>query len=320
MMRLSNRIAATALAAVMAVSMLTACGGGGGGSTGGNGNNPSSKPNNPNSSVTDDENGGNGNTGNTGNSGNTGNNGNTGDTGNSGGTGGSSTGNAVAWTSTNTYRYNQMLRGNKLYMDISYRITNSKGTETLGYLYTKNGAKSYTKLTDGDDESIAVYLDGNWAYLIFDEGEVVEGEKIAVKVKADDLEQEEAAEEMAIIKEATNMLLTPDQPNKVKKDTKTLNGNPYDVEIYQKTMKDGKSTETGTVTCYYQNKALKYIVYDSDLEYVRVTVTDMSEKPKEGLMKVPAGYYVIDEDGNVYDENGKLLYHGSKTSLSLLNK
>ena len=37
MMRLSNRIAATALAAVMAVSMLTACGGGGGGSTGGNG-------------------------------------------------------------------------------------------------------------------------------------------------------------------------------------------------------------------------------------------------------------------------------------------
>ena len=34
-MRLSNRIAATALAAVMAVSMLTACGGGGGGSTGG---------------------------------------------------------------------------------------------------------------------------------------------------------------------------------------------------------------------------------------------------------------------------------------------
>ena len=32
-MRLSNRIAATALAAVMAVSMLTACGGGGGGST-----------------------------------------------------------------------------------------------------------------------------------------------------------------------------------------------------------------------------------------------------------------------------------------------
>lgn len=39
MMRLSNRIAATALAAVMAVSMLTACGGGGGGSTGGNGGN-----------------------------------------------------------------------------------------------------------------------------------------------------------------------------------------------------------------------------------------------------------------------------------------
>ena len=33
MMRLSNRIAATALAAVMAVSMLTACGGGGGSTT-----------------------------------------------------------------------------------------------------------------------------------------------------------------------------------------------------------------------------------------------------------------------------------------------
>lgn len=34
-MRLSKRIAAVALAAVMAVSMLTACGGGGGGSNGG---------------------------------------------------------------------------------------------------------------------------------------------------------------------------------------------------------------------------------------------------------------------------------------------
>ena len=46
MMRLSNRIAATALAAVMAVSMLTACGGGGGGSTGGNGGNGGGSGNN----------------------------------------------------------------------------------------------------------------------------------------------------------------------------------------------------------------------------------------------------------------------------------
>lgn len=50
-MRLSNRIVATALAAVMAVSMLTACGGGGGGSNGGgNPENPDSKP-----GVTDPE-------------------------------------------------------------------------------------------------------------------------------------------------------------------------------------------------------------------------------------------------------------------------
>lgn len=46
MMRLFNRIAATALAAVMAVSMLTACGGGGGGSTGGNGGNGGGSGNN----------------------------------------------------------------------------------------------------------------------------------------------------------------------------------------------------------------------------------------------------------------------------------
>lgn len=59
-MRLSKRIAAVALAAVMAVSMLTACGGGGGGSTGGsNSGNGGSNNGNNSSNVGGDTNGGN---------------------------------------------------------------------------------------------------------------------------------------------------------------------------------------------------------------------------------------------------------------------
>lgn len=63
-MRLSKRIAAVALAAVMAVSMLTACGGGGGGSTGGsNSGNGGSNNGNNSSNVGGDTNGGGANSG-----------------------------------------------------------------------------------------------------------------------------------------------------------------------------------------------------------------------------------------------------------------
>mgnify|MGYP004638866817 FL=1 len=87
-MRLSKRIAAVALAAVMAVSMLTACGGGGGGSTGGsNSGNGGSNNGNNSSNV-----GGN----NTGKGSNTGSNtGNGGDSGNGGSGAGSDSGTTV---------------------------------------------------------------------------------------------------------------------------------------------------------------------------------------------------------------------------------
>lgn len=63
-MRLSKRIAAVALAAVMAVSMLTACGGGGGSSTGGsNSGNGGSNNGNNSSNVGGDTNGGGANSG-----------------------------------------------------------------------------------------------------------------------------------------------------------------------------------------------------------------------------------------------------------------
>lgn len=58
-MRLSKRIAAVALAAVMAVSMLTACGGGGGGTGGSNSGNGGSNNGNNSSNVGGDTNGGN---------------------------------------------------------------------------------------------------------------------------------------------------------------------------------------------------------------------------------------------------------------------
>ena len=88
-MRLSKRIAAVALAAVMAVSMLTACGGGGGSSTGGSNNGGGNGGNN--SSIGGNINGGNGsNNGGSDNNGSNGNGGNGSNNGNGGtGTGGS---------------------------------------------------------------------------------------------------------------------------------------------------------------------------------------------------------------------------------------
>lgn len=62
-MRLSKRIAAVALAAVMAVSMLTACGGGGGSTGGSNSGNGGSNNGNNSSNVGGDTNGGGANSG-----------------------------------------------------------------------------------------------------------------------------------------------------------------------------------------------------------------------------------------------------------------
>ena len=86
-MRLSKRIAAVALAAVMAVSMLTACGGGGGSTGGSNSGNGGSNNGNNSSNVGGD---------NTGNGSNTGSNtGNGGDSGNGGSGAGSDSGTTV---------------------------------------------------------------------------------------------------------------------------------------------------------------------------------------------------------------------------------
>lgn len=121
-MRLSKRIAAVALAAVMAVSMLTACGGGGGSTGGSNSGNGGSNNGNNSSNVGGD---------NTGNGSNTGSNtGNGGDSGNGGSGAGSDSGTTVT--------------------EIPFTKSKIYKTETLKEYYV------ITVDSDGDQDLIAV--------------------------------------------------------------------------------------------------------------------------------------------------------------------
>ena len=128
-MRLSKRIAAVALAAVMAVSMLTACGGGGGSTGGSNSGNGGSNNGNNSSNVGGD---------NTGNGSNTGSNtGNGGDSGNGGSGAGSDSGTTVT--------------------EIPFTKSKIYKTETLKEYYV------ITVDSDGDQDLIAVKGDNAYS-------------------------------------------------------------------------------------------------------------------------------------------------------------
>ena len=216
-MRLSKRIATTGLAVVMALSMLTACGGGG--SAGGNSNNPSSKPNNPSSSVTGNENNGNGNTNNNGNT-----------------AGGSAAGSV--WINTQTYKANQILKGNKEYLNSEWLL----GNDSYLYEYSQNVQKSYMKeryYDNGVEKKFAMLTADGRVYII--EPKAVEGRNVILLASVDDYDQQEMMKQAAAMKTLLLQLLTPDDPSMITVEPqKQLGTSVYHAESYTKTVEGGK--------------------------------------------------------------------------------
>ena len=286
-MRLFKKAAVCLLAAAMAVSMLTACGGDApanpgnsdnGGSTGG-GNTSTSTPAKP------DE----------GNSGNT-----------SGGSeeNGAST-NTVAWLASKTYTYNKLFQGNKLYMCVNYRMVDGSSTKVMDYVYNQAGDETYAKLTQNNTTVSALVTSDNWAYVTYPEGLIVSGKKIGVKMKSDDFEQQELNNSLTQNKVMIGILLTPNNSSAIKTEKKALSGVTYDTEKYNVTY----NGVTVPVTCYYLNGKLVYIIGENGTAQLKLRFDDLSNTPKAELLKPNSEYifYRVDQSGNVYDENDRLL-------------
>lgn len=286
-MRLFKKAAVCLLAAAMAVSMLTACGddgpsnpgnGGNGGSTGG-GNTSTSTPAKP------DE----------GNSGNT-----------SGGSeeNGAST-NTVAWLASKTYKYNKLFQGNKLYMSVNFRMADDSSTQVMDYVYNQSGIETYVKLTEKNTTISALLTSDNWAYVTYPEGLIVSGKKIGAKMKSDDFEQQKLSDSLTKNKVMIGVLLTPNNSSAIKTEKKVLSGVAYDTEKYDVTY----NGITVPVTCYYLNGKLVYIIGENGTSQLKLRFDDLSNTPKAGLLKPDSEYvfYSVDQHGNVYDENNRLL-------------
>lgn len=282
-MRMMKRLAVCVLAAAMSLTMLTACG-----------DDTPSAPETPSNPGTS-QGSGSGDSGNSGNSSGQ----------NPGGAenGGSNTG-TVAWLASKTYKYNKILQGNKIYMKANYRIMEGEENQVVDYVYNQDMAKAYMEtILNGMKES--VLLADNWAYVVVPEGKIIKGEKIGLKIQADDFEQQELNDKLNQCKVISKILLTPGNTSEIKAEKKTLAGTTYDTESYTVTY-EGSSAN---VTTYYLGGVLKYVIAEDSTAQIKIRFDEINESPKANLLKPAADYtfYTVDSQGNVYDENGVYL-------------
>lgn len=274
-MRLSKRIAAVALAAVMSVSMLTACGGGGGGSSAGgnNGTNGGNGNGGNGSSISGDINGGNGsNNGGSGNNGGNGNGGNGSNTGNGGtGTGGS----GENGSGNNGSGGN----GGNVINGIATDVSNPKNQPYAGSRTAKTlGAKEYTaeyKANFGDfgeetgnfDTTILTSTDGNRTYsksdamlLGFSYSEIRLEDESVKKQWIIDPEDGTYTEEALDSSDDAEDDIEPIDGLGMKKGTYTVNGVSYYAESQSyATVEDGVRVTMTVIYCFDGNTP-KYII------------------------------------------------------------
>lgn len=302
-MRLSKRIAAVALAAVMSVSMLTACGGGGGSSAGGNNGTNGGNGNGGNgSSISGDINGGNGsNNGGSGN--NDGNGGNGSNTGNGGtGTGGSGENGSGS-------------NGGNVINGIATEVSNPKdqpyaSSKTAKFFSTKEYTmEAVTQFNDRDEtghfkSASLISTDGNRTYnkskasmFGFEENEIDLTDKSTKQEWIIDLDDGTYSEKKL---ENTNNAtgdLEPIYGQKMKKGTYTVNGVSYEAESQSYTETTDGIPVTITMIYCYSGNTLKYMIgvgsasYDEAGQHVdyaeetmRVEITKYEAKANASLL------------------------------------
>lgn len=294
-MRLSKRIAAVALAAVMAVSMLTACGGGGG-STGGSNNGGGNGGNN--SSIGGNINGGNGsNNGGSGNNGSNGNGGNGSNNGN-GGTGTGGSGNNGSGSNDGN-----VING------IATDVSNPKNQAYAGSRAAKTlGSKEYTaeyKANFGDfDEEMGnfemtalVSTDGNRTYtkadstiLGFSMRQITLEDENAKKQWVIDLDDGTYTEEALDSTDDATDDIEPIEGLGMKKGTYTVNGVSYYAESQSyATVVDGVRMTMTVIYCFNGNtpKYMLAVASDGDstaMEVMRFEFKSFTTKADASLL------------------------------------
>ena len=295
-MRLSKRIAAVALAAVMAVSMLTACGGGGGGSTGGSNNGGGNGGNN--SSIGGNINGGNGS--NNGGSGNIFRNGNgckcsnivnggtgTGGSGNNGS--GSTDGNVINGIATNVSNpKNQAYAGS--------RTAKTVGSKEYTTEYKANFG-DFSEETGNFETTILISTDGTRTYsksdamlFGFPYSEIkLEDESVKKQWVIDPEDGTYTEKALDSTDDATDDI-EPIEGREMKKGTYTVNGVSYYAESQSyATVEDGVRMTMTVIYCFNGNtpKYMLAVASDGDstaMEVMRFEFKSFTTKANASLL------------------------------------
>lgn len=295
-MRLSKRIAAVALAAVMAVSMLTACGGGGGGSTGGSNNGGGNGGNN--SSIGGNINGGNGsNNGGSGNNGSNGNGGNGSNNGNGGtGTGGSGNngsgsndGNVINGIATNVSNpKNQAYAGS--------RTAKTVGSKEYTTEYKANFG-DFSEETGNFETTILISTDGTRTYSKSDSTilglsmrQITLEDENAKKQWVIDLDDGTYTEEALDSTDDATDDIEPIEGLGMKKGTYTVNGVSYYAESQSYAVDEDGVRMTMTVIYCFNGNTPKYmlaVASDGDstaMEVMRFEFKSFTTKANASLL------------------------------------
>lgn len=295
-MRLSKRIAAVALAAVMAVSMLTACGGGGGSSTGGSNNGGGNGGNN--SSIGGNINGGNGN-----NNGGSGNNGSNGNGGNGSNNGNGGTGTGGSGNNGSGSNDGNVING------IVTEVSNPKNQAYAGSRTAKTlGSKEYTaeyKADFGDfteetgnfETMILISTDGTRTYsksdamlLGFSYSEIrLEDESVKKQWVIDPEDGTYTEEALDSTDDATDDI-EPIEGMGMKKGTYTVNGVSYYAESQSYAVVEDGVRMTMTVIYCFNGNTPKYmigVISDGDstaMEAMRFEFKNFTTKADSSLL------------------------------------
>ena len=277
-MRLSNRIAATALAAVMAVSMLTACGGGGGGSTGGS-SSSSSKPAGSTSTSTSTS----------------------ASTSTSTSTSGSGTETAQKkqWKETKTYS-EVAVKYRKGKINAAGTITETGKDETL-YKYVTDGKKEYSEIRESG-AVMSTLSDGTNVFLTISGIDATSKKNVSYSFKMPKKIAEEMLDEInpSPLNVARSIKIALTLQGKVEPKEMTVEQNK---KIGAETYYAESFKYSGDVGyyCFKGTQLKKLLIGDPDKAANRETVTfdTLNDSLNAKDFDEPSDYYEFDENGSL---------------------
>ena len=280
-MRLSKRVTACALAAVISVSLLVGCAGSG------TKPNPGSSSSTSSSTSTKPDSGSNSNS-----SASSGSNANSNSSSNSNSNSSSSDATAEpTWAKSKSYKYGLILNGEKLELKTVWMV------EKTGYLiegnnigahFTRNGNKKYYMGMIDGEASKAVVL-GEKAYAL-DYPEP----KTCAEMSTEYFKRMTGVDRICIAERLKDIVGTT-EPEHFKTGTGKVKGSSvvYETEMFNRTVSvGGIYNKNGQITCYYEGDSLKWVEFISGESYLLARVDLLTTTPNEKVLKLPDGYSI----------------------------